>query len=160
MVGGAEADIRLAAVVGTDMRGDNISGAPNGWPGERNCCCIVGIPGDRRRVSAADCAKRRHSSSHARRWLSSGRMCVCVCVVKRTEKMMYNMISDYSIVCENECMIIMCIRHMCNVQWQLKCCKYYNEWLYIIRCSNVQMFICAEQINALCLARVQFYNFW
>lgn len=68
MVGGADADNRLAAVVGTDIRGDNINGAPSGVPGERNCCAvIVGIPGDRRRFSAADCAKRRHSSSHAKR---------------------------------------------------------------------------------------------
>lgn len=65
IVGGADADNKLAAVVGTDIRGDNISGAPSGVPGERNCCAVrPGIAGDSKRDSAA-CAKRLHSSSHA-----------------------------------------------------------------------------------------------
>lgn len=60
-------DKRLAAVVGTDMRGDNINGAPNGVPDERNCWAVKpGMDGDNRRLSAADAAKRRHSSSQAR----------------------------------------------------------------------------------------------
>lgn len=68
ILGGADADRRLAAVVGTDMRGDRINGAPNGWPGERNCCWRPGaMAGDNIRFSAADWAKRRHSSSQARR---------------------------------------------------------------------------------------------
>lgn len=68
MVGGADADKRLAAVVGTDMRGDKINGAPNGVCGERICCAVKPcMPGDNKRDSAADCAKRRHSSSHANR---------------------------------------------------------------------------------------------
>lgn len=54
MVGGADADNRLAAVVGTDMRGDSINGAPNGVAGERNCCAVKpGMAGDKRRDSAA-----------------------------------------------------------------------------------------------------------
>lgn len=67
IVGGADADKRLAAVVGTDMRGDNISGAPNGVVGVRICCAVRPcIPGDNSRDSAADCANRRHSSSQAK----------------------------------------------------------------------------------------------
>lgn len=68
MVGGADADNRLAAVVGTDIRGDKINGAPNGVVGLRNGCAVKPcIPGDNKRDSAADWAKRRHSSSHANR---------------------------------------------------------------------------------------------
>lgn len=72
MVGGWDADKRLAAVVGTDIRGDKINGAPNGVPCVRNGCAVSPcIPGDNRRDSAA-CAKRRHSSSHARICESTG----------------------------------------------------------------------------------------
>lgn len=67
IVGGAEADRRLAAVVGTDIRGDNINGAPSGVVGVRNCCAVKPcIPGDNKRDSAAVWARRRHSSSHAK----------------------------------------------------------------------------------------------
>lgn len=69
---GADADIRLAAVVGTDMRGDRISGAPSGAAGDRICWAVSpGMEGDIRRDSAAVAAMRRHSSSHAIRYESS-----------------------------------------------------------------------------------------
>lgn len=63
---GAEADNRLAAVVGTDIRGDRMSGAPSGAAGDRICWAVrPGIEGDNRRDSAAVAAMRRHSSSQA-----------------------------------------------------------------------------------------------
>lgn len=49
------------------MRGDNINGAPSGVVCERSCCAVRPcMPGDNRRDSAADWARRRHSSSHAK----------------------------------------------------------------------------------------------
>lgn len=64
MVGGPDPDRMLAAVVGTDIRGDRINGAPNGVCGDRNCCAVrPGIAGDNRRDSAATAATRRQSSS-------------------------------------------------------------------------------------------------
>lgn len=64
MVGGPEPDKMLAAVVGTDMRGDRIKGAPNGVAGDRSCWAVrPGMDGDRRRDSAATAATRRQSSS-------------------------------------------------------------------------------------------------
>lgn len=64
MVGGADPERILAAVVGTDMRGDRISGAPNGVCGERSCWAArPGIAGDNIRDSAATAATRRQSSS-------------------------------------------------------------------------------------------------
>lgn len=70
MVGGPDADNKLAAVVGTDMRGDKINGAPSGVPDVRNVWAVKPcIPGDIKRDSAADWAKRRHSSS-TNIWLS------------------------------------------------------------------------------------------
>lgn len=64
MLGGADPDRILAAVVGTDMRGDRIRGAPRGVFGERNCCAASpGMAGDNIRDSAATAATRRQSSS-------------------------------------------------------------------------------------------------
>lgn len=56
-----------AAVVGTDMRGDRISGAPSGVAGVRNGFARPGMAGERRRwvSAAAAAATRRHSSSQA-----------------------------------------------------------------------------------------------
>lgn len=55
MFGGADADMRLAAVVGTDMRGDKINGAPNGVAEVRRGWAVKPcIPGDNKRDSAAD----------------------------------------------------------------------------------------------------------
>lgn len=60
--GGPEPFSRDAAVVGTDIRGERINGAPRGALGVR-----IGDarPGSRRCVSAAAAATRRHSSSQA-----------------------------------------------------------------------------------------------
>lgn len=57
-----------AAVVGTDMRGDRISGAPRGVPAVRRGVVVSpGIAGDRSLcVSAAAAATRLHSSSQAK----------------------------------------------------------------------------------------------
>lgn len=64
MLGGADPDRILAAVVGTDMRGDRIRGAPRGVAGERSCCAASpGMAGDIIRDSAATAATRRQSSS-------------------------------------------------------------------------------------------------
>lgn len=53
------------------MRGDKINGAPNGVPEVRSCCPPkLCIPGDNKRDSAADCAKRLQSSSQANIWAS------------------------------------------------------------------------------------------
>lgn len=56
-----------AAVVGTDIRGDSISGAPSGVAAVRNgVVANPGMAGDKSRcVSAAAAATRRHSSSQA-----------------------------------------------------------------------------------------------
>jgi len=60
--GGPEPFNKEAAVVGTDIRGDRIRGAPKGALGVR-----IGVakPGNKRCVSAAAAATRRHSSSQA-----------------------------------------------------------------------------------------------
>lgn len=64
MFGGADPDRILAAVVGTDMRGERINGAPRGVAGDRNCCAAKpGMAGDNIRDSAATAATRRQSSS-------------------------------------------------------------------------------------------------
>lgn len=57
-----------AAVVGTDMRGDRISGAPSGVAAVRRGVVVrPGIAGDRSLcVSAAAAATRLHSSSQAK----------------------------------------------------------------------------------------------
>lgn len=64
--GGADPERRAeAAVVGTDIRGERINGAPKGVPWVRSCvaCAKPGIAGDNNRVSATAAAARRHSSS-------------------------------------------------------------------------------------------------
>lgn len=71
IVGGADPDRMLAAVVGTPILGDIINGAPKGVPVARNCCACCGVSpakaGDNKRVSAAAAANLRHSSSVAER---------------------------------------------------------------------------------------------
>lgn len=66
-MGGADPDRILAAVVGTDIRGDKMSGAPSGAVGLRNCWAAKPdmVAGDSIRDSAATAATRRHSSSQA-----------------------------------------------------------------------------------------------
>lgn len=64
MVGGADPDSILAAVVGTDIRGDKIRGAPSGAVGDRSCWAVrPGMAGDKSLESAVIAAIRRHSSS-------------------------------------------------------------------------------------------------
>lgn len=64
--GGAEPLRMEAAVVGTDIRGDRIRGAPSGVAGVRRGVARPGMAGDNSRwVSAAAAATRRHSSSQA-----------------------------------------------------------------------------------------------
>jgi len=60
--GGPDPFSSEAAVVGTDIRGERINGAPRGALG-----VLIGVarPGNRRCVSAAAAATRRHSSSQA-----------------------------------------------------------------------------------------------
>lgn len=55
-----------AAVVGTDMRGERMSGAPNGAAGLRRGVANPGMAGDRSRcVSTVAAAILLHSSSQA-----------------------------------------------------------------------------------------------
>lgn len=64
--GGAD-PLRIdAAVVGTDIRGDKIKGAPKGVAGVRRGVAKPGIAGDNNRCvsAAAATATRLHSSSH------------------------------------------------------------------------------------------------
>lgn len=57
--------------MGTDIRGDKINGAPKGVAEVRRGCAVRPcIPGDNKRDSAADWAKRLQSSSHANIWAS------------------------------------------------------------------------------------------
>ena len=67
--GGAEPFKIDAAVVGTDILGDKINGAPSGVAGARNGVANPGIWGDNRRCAsaAAASAARFHSSSQATR---------------------------------------------------------------------------------------------
>lgn len=60
-----------AAVVGTDIRGDRMSGAPNGVAAvRRGVVARPGMAGDKSRcVSAAAAATRLHSSSQAEQYL-------------------------------------------------------------------------------------------
>lgn len=63
--GGPDPESMEAAVVGTDIRGERINGAPNGVPWVRSCvaCANPGIEGDNNLDSATAAAARRHSSS-------------------------------------------------------------------------------------------------
>lgn len=65
--GGAEPFSMDAAVVGTDMRGDRMSGAPSGAAGVRRGVARPGMAGLRSRVAsaAAAAATLLHSSSQA-----------------------------------------------------------------------------------------------